>query len=206
MDRPWRRPGAAHYAVARLAGILDPPVTVVQPTSPMITDLDVPVASRDGTTLRVNCYRPVSDDPVPVLLRAHPYISAAAAARRVRSSDRRTRAVCHAHASGGGSAAGACGPLAVATEPVDRSVPGRLRRVTKRVVHRALGTKSAVTPHRSRPVSSANVKLDLIVAAWLSYLSATARGCSESARFRPGGVVDPVTGCSLAGPRRADVD
>jgi predicted acyl esterase len=39
----------------------------------MITDLDVAVASRDGTRLRVNCYRPVSDGPVPVLLCAHPY-------------------------------------------------------------------------------------------------------------------------------------
>ncbi|HTF41392.1 MAG TPA: hypothetical protein VK754_12450 [Propionibacteriaceae bacterium] len=48
-------PGAARYAVARLAGILDPPVTVVQPSTPMITDRDVPVASRDGTMLRVNC-------------------------------------------------------------------------------------------------------------------------------------------------------
>jgi predicted acyl esterase len=60
-------PGAACWAVARLAGILDPPVTVVQPSTPMITDRDVPVASRDGTMLRVNCSRPVSDDPVPVL-------------------------------------------------------------------------------------------------------------------------------------------
>ena len=55
IDRPWHRPGAARYAVARLAGILDPPVTVVQPSTPMITDRDVPVASRDGTMLRVNC-------------------------------------------------------------------------------------------------------------------------------------------------------
>ena len=39
----------------------------------MITDPDVAVVSRDGTTLRVNCYRPVSDHPVPVLLCAHPY-------------------------------------------------------------------------------------------------------------------------------------
>jgi uncharacterized protein len=73
VDRPWRRPGTAGYATTRLAGILDPPVTVVQPASPMIIDRDVAVVSRDGTTLRVNCYRPVSDDPVPVLLCAHPY-------------------------------------------------------------------------------------------------------------------------------------
>jgi hypothetical protein len=55
IDRPWHHLGAARYAVARLAGILDPPVTVVQPSTPMITDRDVPVASRDGTMLRVNC-------------------------------------------------------------------------------------------------------------------------------------------------------
>jgi uncharacterized protein len=73
IDRPWRRPGAARYAMVRLAGILDPPVTVVQPTSPMIIDRDVAVVSRDGTMLQVNCYRPVSDNPVPVLLCAHPY-------------------------------------------------------------------------------------------------------------------------------------
>ena len=30
----------------------------------MITDLDVPVVSRDGTTLRVNCYCPISDETV----------------------------------------------------------------------------------------------------------------------------------------------
>jgi predicted acyl esterase len=39
----------------------------------MITDQDVHVASRDETTLRVNFYRPVSDEPAPVLLCAHPY-------------------------------------------------------------------------------------------------------------------------------------
>ena len=55
IDRPSHDPSAARYAVARLAGILDPPVTVVQPSTPMITDRDVPVASRDGTMLRVNC-------------------------------------------------------------------------------------------------------------------------------------------------------
>ena len=40
----------------------------------------------------------------------------------------------------------------------------------------------------------------------LVYLSATVRGYGELARFRPGGVVDPDTGCCLAGPRGADVD
>jgi hypothetical protein len=40
----------------------------------------------------------------------------------------------------------------------------------------------------------------------LVYLSATVRGNGELARFRPGGVVDPYTGCCFAGPRGADVD
>ena len=38
------------------------------------------------------------------------------------------------------------------------------------------------------------------------HLSATVRRYGEPARFRPSGVVDPATGCSLAGPRPADVD
>jgi hypothetical protein len=37
-------------------------------------------------------------------------------------------------------------------------------------------------------------------------LSATVRGYGEPARFRPGVVGDPDTGCSLSSPRRADVD
>jgi hypothetical protein len=37
------------------------------------------------------------------------------------------------------------------------------------------------------------------------YLSA-ARRHGESARFRPGGVVDPDTGCRLVGPRGTDLD
>jgi hypothetical protein len=40
----------------------------------------------------------------------------------------------------------------------------------------------------------------------LVYLSATVRGYGELAHFRPGGVGDPDTGCSIAGPRGADVD
>src|SRR4029453_10418447 len=40
----------------------------------------------------------------------------------------------------------------------------------------------------------------------VAHLSATVRGYGELARFRPGGVVDPDTGCCLAGPRGADLD
>jgi hypothetical protein len=40
----------------------------------------------------------------------------------------------------------------------------------------------------------------------VAHLSATVRGYGELARFCPGSVVDPDTGCCLAGPRGADVD
>ena len=42
----------------RLASILSPPVTVLEPQTSMIVDNDVPITVRDGTVLRVNCYRP----------------------------------------------------------------------------------------------------------------------------------------------------
>ena len=34
---------------------------------------DVPVVVRDGVTLRVNVFRPITDNPVPVIMSAHPY-------------------------------------------------------------------------------------------------------------------------------------
>jgi hypothetical protein len=37
----------------------------------MIIDRDMPVV-RDGCVLRVNCYRLPTDDPVPVIMCAHP--------------------------------------------------------------------------------------------------------------------------------------
>jgi predicted acyl esterase len=74
LDRPWHRPGAARYALARLRGIARPPVTVYEPAAgSVVSDLDVAVAVRDGTLLRVNVYRPPGDGPFPVLLCAHPY-------------------------------------------------------------------------------------------------------------------------------------
>jgi predicted acyl esterase len=39
----------------------------------MIIDRDVPVVVRDGCVLRVDCYRPPPDEPVPVIMCAHPY-------------------------------------------------------------------------------------------------------------------------------------
>ncbi len=73
LDRPWRRPGAARYAWARVCGIFAPPVTVYEAPSDLIVDRDVAVHARDGVVLRVNVYRPQGQGPFPVLLSAHPY-------------------------------------------------------------------------------------------------------------------------------------
>ncbi|MEO6885732.1 MAG: CocE/NonD family hydrolase, partial [Jatrophihabitantaceae bacterium] len=74
LDRPWRRTGGGRYAWARMRGILRPPVTVFDPVSgSLIVEHDVAVQVRDGTTLRVNVYRPTGDGPAPVLMSAHPY-------------------------------------------------------------------------------------------------------------------------------------
>jgi predicted acyl esterase len=73
-DRPWRRPGAARYALARLRGLARPPADVypAQPSA-LAIDNNVAVPTRDGTVLRVNVYRPPDGGPFPVLLCAHPY-------------------------------------------------------------------------------------------------------------------------------------
>ena len=74
LDRPWRRPGAATYALRRLAGMVRVPVDVYEPPpGTMETYTDVAVPTRDGTVLRVNVHRPVGAGPFPVLLSAHPY-------------------------------------------------------------------------------------------------------------------------------------
>jgi len=73
-DRPWRRPGRRRYAAARIRGVLHPPVSVTEPPEGLLTvDRDVPVATRDGTVLRVNVHRPPDGRPRPVVLCAHPY-------------------------------------------------------------------------------------------------------------------------------------
>jgi uncharacterized protein len=73
-DRPWRRPGAARYAFERLRGFVRSPADVY-PAAPgaLAIDNNVAVATRDGTVLRVNVYRPPGGGPFPVLLCAHPY-------------------------------------------------------------------------------------------------------------------------------------
>ena len=73
-DKPWRRPGAARYALGRVPGLLRPPVDVYEPESGLLTILkDLPVTVRDGTTLRVNVALPAGQGPFPALLSAHPY-------------------------------------------------------------------------------------------------------------------------------------
>jgi hypothetical protein len=74
LDRPWRRPGAAGYALRRLPGLLRPPVSVDEPPAGALEVLrDVPVPVRDGTTLRVNVVLPAAAGRFPVLMSAHPY-------------------------------------------------------------------------------------------------------------------------------------
>jgi uncharacterized protein len=67
-ERPgWR------YGVGRLRGILSPPVEITPPPSGVWFERDVGVAVRDGTTLRVNVFRPEGEGRFPVILCAHPY-------------------------------------------------------------------------------------------------------------------------------------
>jgi len=57
----------------RLGNARRPGVTVLPAPDGVVTEWDVPVTVRDGTTLRVNVFRPATDEPVPVILCAHPY-------------------------------------------------------------------------------------------------------------------------------------
>jgi predicted acyl esterase len=73
-DQPWKRPGSARYAMARLRGFLDSPADVYAPApGSVVIENDIPVTTRDGTVLRTNVYRPPGAGPFPVLLCAHPY-------------------------------------------------------------------------------------------------------------------------------------
>src|SRR5216684_2582716 len=78
LDRPWHRPGAVSYALARLPGLCRPPVTVFEPAIESLSVLrDLPVVVRDGTTLRVNVVRQAGDGRFPVLVSAHPWSTGA---------------------------------------------------------------------------------------------------------------------------------
>lgn len=74
LDQPWRRPGAASYALGRLPQLLLPAVDVYEPAADSLSVLsDQPVKVRDGTTLRVNVVVPSGAGRFPVLMAAHPY-------------------------------------------------------------------------------------------------------------------------------------
>src|SRR5260370_7650767 len=70
---PWRRPGSFRYALSRLRGIASPPVTVTEPADDIVSDRDAEIATRDGTILRANVFRPPDNRAYPVVLCAHPY-------------------------------------------------------------------------------------------------------------------------------------
>ena len=73
-DQPWKRPGSARYAMARLRGFLHSPADVYAPAPGSVAiENGIPVTTRDGTVLRTNVYRPPGAGPFPVLLCAHPY-------------------------------------------------------------------------------------------------------------------------------------
>ncbi len=62
------------YIVARLRGLLRPPVTVrPAPEAGIVFERDVAVRVRDGTVLRVNVFRPRGQGAHPAILCAHPY-------------------------------------------------------------------------------------------------------------------------------------
>jgi uncharacterized protein len=61
------------YVGDRVAGILRPRTRIEPPPSGIAVDWDVPVPVRDGTTLRVNLFRPAGGGRVPVIMSAHPY-------------------------------------------------------------------------------------------------------------------------------------
>ncbi|WP_198939818.1 hypothetical protein [Streptomyces sp. MJM1172] len=54
-DKPWCRPGRARYALARLAGVARPDISVYRPEPGRVrVENDRPVVTREGTVLRVN--------------------------------------------------------------------------------------------------------------------------------------------------------
>jgi hypothetical protein len=81
----------------------------------------------------------------------------------------------------------------------------RRRRPAGRDARTCAATRDAWSRDRSAGSIGVRVRRSRAVTD-LAYLSATVRRYGEPVRFRPGGVVDPDTGCSLAGPGRADVD
>lgn len=66
-------PSRIGYALDRIRRALTPPVTITPPPRGVRFERDVPVAVRDGTTLRVNVFRPVAEGRYSVVMCAHPY-------------------------------------------------------------------------------------------------------------------------------------
>lgn len=73
LDRPWRRPGALHYAIQRVRGLLRPPISIYEPPPDIVVDRDLPIPTRDGTVLRANVFRADETARLPVILSIHPY-------------------------------------------------------------------------------------------------------------------------------------
>lgn len=73
LDRPWRRPGAWRYGLARIGGLIKPAVTVTEAPAEIHVDRDAPVRVRDGTILRANIFRPAGPQRLPAILSIHPY-------------------------------------------------------------------------------------------------------------------------------------
>lgn len=61
------------YLLHRLRGVLRPPVTVVQAPPSVHVDYDLPIETRDSTTLRANVFRTDDNNRRPVVLSIHPY-------------------------------------------------------------------------------------------------------------------------------------
>jgi predicted acyl esterase len=72
-DRTSTPRGALARLVWRAKRVVRPLVEVTRPPSDVVAEWNVPVTIRDGVTLRVNVFRPPTDEPVPVIMSAHPY-------------------------------------------------------------------------------------------------------------------------------------
>ncbi|CAG4915416.1 CocE/NonD family hydrolase [Paraburkholderia gardini] len=65
--------GPMTLAFRRIRNAIRPRVKVYKMPPGIHTDWNVPVIVRDGTTLRVNVFRPEGGAPAPVIISAHPY-------------------------------------------------------------------------------------------------------------------------------------
>ena len=61
------------FAIQRIKTALSPNVTITPAPRSILAQWDVPIAMRDGVTLRANVFRPEGDARVPVIMSAHHY-------------------------------------------------------------------------------------------------------------------------------------